>query len=65
MERSDTLCLRQPEVFAAMDQELRGRPFVNEVGWIIFLGEFFALRVPRSASPFVVELGSKLSLSRK
>jgi len=55
MERADTLCLRQPEVLAAMDQELRGRPFVNEVGWIIFLGKFFALRVPRSASPFVVE----------
>jgi len=55
MERTNTLCLRQPEVFAAMDQELRGRPLVNKIRWIIFLGEFFALKVPGSASPFVVE----------
>lgn len=56
MERREPLRLRQPEILAPVNDELRRGPLVHVVGRAVEAREALALRFPGTSSPFVVEL---------
>jgi len=58
VEGANPICLWQAIVLAAMDDELRRRPLVHVVDWVVLFEHLPRFLIPRTATPFVVELRS-------
>lgn len=55
MERANAVRLGQAVVFAPVDNEHRGLPFVHEVDRVELLDHLLGMGLPRASSPLVVE----------
>ena len=58
VECANPISLWQAIVFAAMDDKLRRRPLVHKVDRVVFFEHFPGFPIPRTATPFMVELYS-------